>query len=113
MASKVNTPAEPKANPVKSLELVDALVQEAAEAITALATAARAMLALDATSLLTVAELLKQIEHRASDVENCVNAEAETCGANYIDDHRCVLSDRLWGQHHALRNQKQVEVHHG
>ena len=99
MARKMTPQAEPQGNPVKALELVDSMVQDATEAIMAMAKAAQAMLALDAQSLMTVAELLTLIGDRCADVQNCVNYEAETCGANHTDDERRALSGRLYAQH--------------
>jgi len=111
MARKVTPQAEPQGNPVKALELVDEMVQDATEAIMALAKAAQAMLALDVHSLMTVDELLTLIVERCADVQNCVNWEAETCGANHVDDERSALSGRLYAQHHAMHGTK--EVTHG
>lgn len=106
MATKVKQQAE--ANPVKSLELVDSMVQNATEAIMAMAKAAKAMLALDAQSLMTVAELLTLIDDKCADIQNCVNYEAETCGANHVDDERQDMSGRLYAQHHAMNSTKEV-----
>lgn len=111
MATKVKPQAEPQANPVKVLESVDSMVQDATEAIMAMAKAAQAMLALDAQSLMTVSELLTLIGERCADVQNSVNYEAETCGANHIDEERRAVSGRLFAQHHAMHGTK--EVTHG
>lgn len=111
MATKVKPQAEPQANPVMMLESVDAMVQNATEAIMAMAKAAKVLLALDAQSLMTVSELLTLIGERCADVQNCVNWEAETCGANHVDEERRALSGRLYVQHHALHGTK--EGNHG
>lgn len=111
MASKVKPQAEPQADPVKALELVDSMVQDATEAIMAMAKAAKSMLALDVQSLMTVAELLTLIHDRCADVQNCVNWEAETCGANHTEEERRAVSGRLYAQHHVMNNTK--EVTHG
>ncbi len=116
MATRVKHQAESQANPVKSLELVDSMVQDATEAIMAMAKAAKAkaakaMLALDVHSLITVDELLTLIHDRCADVQNCVNYEAETCGASHTEDERRALSDRLYAQRNAMNSTK--EVTHG
>lgn len=108
MTRRVTPQAEPQANPVKALELVDAMVQDATEAIMAMAKGAQAMLALDAQSLMTVSELLTMIFERCADVQNCVNYEAETCGANHIDEERRAMSGRLYAQHHAMHSTNEV-----
>lgn len=108
MEPKVKSQAEPVTNPVNSLELVDSMVQDATEAIMAMVKAAKAMLALDAQSLMTVSELLTLIGERCADVQNCVNYEAETCGANHIDEERRAISTRLHDQHHAMHGTKEV-----
>lgn len=113
MATKVKSPTE--GNPVKSLEVIDSMVQDATEAIMAMVKAAKATLALDVQSLLTVSELLALIDDRCADVQNRVNYEAETCGANHIDIERRAMSSRLCAQHHALQTQissKAVQMSH-
>lgn len=104
MATKVKT----QANSVKALESVDAMVQNATEAIMAMAKAAKAMLALDAESLMAVSELLTLIGERCADVQNCVNWEAETFEANHIDEERRAMSARLYDQYHAMHGTKGV-----
>lgn len=111
MATRTKPQAEPQANPVEVLKSVDSMVQDATEAIMAMAKAAKVMLALDAHSLMAVGELLDLIGDRCADVQNCVNYEAETCGANHIDEERRALSARLCDQHHAMHGTK--EVTHG
>lgn len=108
MVTRAKQQVEPQANPVKSLELVDEMVQDATEAIMAMAKAAKVLLALDAQSLITAAELLTMIGERCADVQNCVNYEAETCGANHVDDERRALSGRLYAQHHAMKNTQEA-----
>lgn len=110
MATRVKQQVEPQANPVKSLELVDEMVQDATEAIMAMVKAAKTMLALDVHSLMTVDELLTLIQDRCADVQNCVNYEAETCGANHVDDDRRALSGRLYAQEDAQRITKEAKA---
>ena len=109
MATRAKQQAEPQANPVRSLELVDSMAQDATEAIMVMAKAAKATLALDAQSLMMVAELLTLIGERCADVQNCVNYEAETCGANHVNDERRALSGRLYAQHHAMHGTSMTE----
>ena len=87
---------------VKSLHDLDAIVQDATESISALAIAARRMLTLNANDLMTVSELLNQIQSVAMDIGDHVNSEAEKFGANYIDTDRRELIDRLFTQRRTL-----------
>lgn len=94
--------------PVKVLEFVDSMVQDATEAIMAMAKASKTMLAMDVQSLMAVSELLTLIEEKCVDVQDRVNWYAETCGANHVDDERSTLSGRLDAQHHAPHGTKEV-----
>ena len=66
------------------------------------------MLALNVPSVMAVGEWLTLIGERCADVQNYVNYEAETCGANHIDEERRDLSGRLYDQHHAMHSTTEV-----
>ena len=91
-------------DPLKVLNWIDSCVQGSTHSILALVTAAKGMLALDASALMTVSDLLDQIADKANDIQNSVNFDAESCGVNHRDDteERAVLRKRLFAQHHAL-----------
>jgi methyl-accepting chemotaxis protein len=95
-----------------SLELVDAMVQRSADSISALAKAAKKMLSLDADALMTVADLLDQIDTVADSLSDSVNNVAESHDSNHVDEHRRTLSKRLWDQHNALHGNRKVEADH-
>jgi NAD(P)-dependent dehydrogenase (short-subunit alcohol dehydrogenase family) len=80
----------------------DAMTQGHTQAICAAARAAQRMLALDASALLDVRQLLSMIIDRAGDLQNCVNVLAEEAGANSVDEREREASGRLWAQHHTL-----------
>ena len=97
-----DVPQNPAPNPLEVLKWTDAAVQSTTHSIISLARAAKGLLALDAASLMTVADLLDQIDEKAHDIQNSVNYDAERCGVNYTDDERDKLSKKLHAQHHAL-----------
>jgi hypothetical protein len=101
------------ADALKSLRDIDMQVQDATESISALATAAKKMLSLKVSDLLTIASLLDQIHDISLSIQDAVNCEAERFGANYIDTDRSELMGTLWAQERASTRTTSIEVFHG
>lgn len=72
-----------------TIRTMDALSQEGFSQIAAIASLALlAMKTAAPNDLANVAQALRTIRGKATDIENCINTEAELVGGNYVDADR-------------------------
>lgn len=81
-----------------ALERADGLAHEAHRAISALVEAIGVLLLQPDTGARreAVSTLAEQIDHRAFEASNEINAEAESLGCNYIDEKQRFTIDRMY-----------------
>jgi hypothetical protein len=85
-----------------SLNACDMYSQRGCNAIEAMARGAKALLAVDANAIMSVACLLNEIIGRAQMLSNDINCEAGEVGEAYEDEDGRAFSRRIWAEYHAL-----------